>query len=709
MRRKSFVLWAELLVIVMLCLGTSLWTPNPSSVRAGPVSPDTLVDSTQALASFPSTSVPSLPAAFASAALITITATGFQPPLLTTTVGTPVVWRNATGASHTLQSGEPNRLYLPLIVRSATGSSLEPGVTSVRPPDTRAPRNGSLFNATLAPGGLFTYTFNTPGAYAYFLATAPQFVGVVVVQPGIPPDPSTIAPPIDLSVATNLCAATQFVYASSTPIQTGVVSGTIECRRAAVLRGKVLNRDGSPLAGVGITALNHPEWGQTLSRNDGMFDLAVNGGGLLIVSYAKEGYLPAQRHLNVPWQDYAWLPPVRLITADPNVTTIDLTSSAMQVARGSTIADADGSRRATLLFPFGTQATMVFPNGTTQPLTPTLHVHATEYTVGPNGPATMPAELPPTSGYTYATEFTVDQAVAAGAKRVRFTPSLISYNENFLNLPVGIVVPVGSYDRDRGTWLANDNGRVIKILSISGGLANLDIDGSGTPASAAALAALGVTDAERQQLASLYSAGQSLWRVPISHFSPWDYNYPYGPPAGARGAGQPPASNRPVDCPQRRTGSTIECQNQILGESVGINGSPFRLHYSSERVPGNQAANTLKIPVSGMSVPVSLKRIDLEIKVAGQLFTPTLPAAANQTYSFTWNSQDAYGRTLQGSQPVNVRIGYVYDAIYQQPAQFQQSFAATTGVPITANRARQELTLWQEYNTLVSSPVKLRG
>ena len=30
--------------------------------------------------------------------------------------------------------------------------------------------------------------------------------------------------------------------------------------------------------------------------------------------------------------------------------------------------------------------------------------------------------------------------------------------------------------------------------------------------------------------ATLYAAGQTLWRVPMTHFSPWDCNWPYGPP-----------------------------------------------------------------------------------------------------------------------------------------------------------------------------------
>ena len=64
-----------------------------------------------------------------------------------------------------------------------------------------------------------------------------------------------------------------------------------------------------------ITILDHPEFGQTLSRADGMFDMAVNGGGALTVNYEKDGYLPGPAPGDAPWQDYAWLPDVVLIPA----------------------------------------------------------------------------------------------------------------------------------------------------------------------------------------------------------------------------------------------------------------------------------------------------------------------------------------------------------------------------------------------------------
>ena len=184
-----------------------------------------------------------------------------------------------------------------------------------------------------------------------------------------------------------------------------------------------------------------------------MFDMAVNGGGVLTIRYEKEHYLPVQRPVQAPWRDYAWLPDVVMIPYDDQVTAIDLAGSAeVQAAHGSLVTDERGSRQATLLFAPGTQAAMVLPDGRTQPLT-TLHVRATEYTVGPNGQAALPGELPPTSGYTYAVELSVDEAVAAGAHSVQFTQPVMVYVDNFLGFPVGGAVPAGYYDRVAGFGL----------------------------------------------------------------------------------------------------------------------------------------------------------------------------------------------------------------------------------------------------------------
>ncbi len=514
------------------------------------------------------------------------------------------------------------------------------------------------------------------------------------------PDLKTIAPPVVQGVATTINAATEFLYSGAHPVQTGVAPGTIDPKRIAVLRGKVLDKNSAPLSGVTITILSHPEFGQTLSRADGMFDMAVNGGGLLTVNYVKAGFLSAQRQTQTPWQNYAWLPDVALLALDAKVTSIDLTSQNLSVARGSAVTDGDGARQATLLVPAGTTAQVVMPDGTTQPIT-TLNVRATEYTVGPDGPKAMPGDLPPTSGYTYAVEYSVDQALAVGAKSVTFSQPLFHYVENFLGFPVGMIVPTGYYDHSKGLWLPSDNGRVVKIASISGGLATLTGLTADDPT---------VSDAERQQLAQLYAVGQELWRVPITHFTPSDCNFPYGPPTDAK----PPDTGSPItdpkpDCVAKQHGSIIGCQDQTLGQEINITGVPFAIHYASDQVPGRVPSRMLSIPLSGPTLPPGLKRIDLEIAVAGQKFTNSFPATPNQSTIFTWDSTDAYGRTVQGGQPVTVRVGYVYDGVYYQPAQRQQSFAAFSGIPITGDRTRREVTLWREFQETLGSTIDQRS
>lgn len=527
----------------------------------------------------------------------------------------------------------------------------------------------------------------------------------------IPPDPGSVAPPLAAGVATSIYGASEFLYTGANPLQTGVAQGAIESRRAAVVRGKVLDRAGAPLAGVTVNVLNHAELGQTLTRLDGAFDLAVNGGGILTLRYEREGYLPAQRQVNAPWQDYVWAEDVVMVPLDPQVTAIDLAAQGTQVAQGSAIADADGARKATVLFPAGTGATMQLPDGSTQPLT-ALSVRATEYTVGDNGPEAMPAKLPATSGYTYAVEFSVDEALAADATRVDFSQPLPLYAENFLSFPTGGIVPAGWYDREKAAWIPSENGRVIAILSIDQGRAVLDVDGSGQAADTAALTALGITDAESEQLASLYQAGASLWRVPVTHFTPWDCNWPYAPIEGAvtPTAGEPSTVGEDApptedsDCP---TGCVIEAQSQTLGEEIPVVGTPFSLHYRSDRVPGRKTGNMMFVPLSGGdALPASLKRIDLRITVAGRVFEESFGPQPDRDYMFSWDGLDAYGRPVSGQQRARVEVGYLYPGVYYKPAEVPQSFGLFTGSGEFISRmpSREEATLWRAWDkTLVSA------
>jgi RHS repeat-associated protein len=526
-------------------------------------------------------------------------------------------------------------------------------------------------------------------------STVPVLPTATARQPGEPPpDPETVAPPLDGSVATDIAAATAFLYEGPDPIQTDVAPGIIEPERVSVLRGGVRDRAGAPLERVRVSVIDHPELGQTLTRVDGRYDLAVNGGGPVTLVYERQGFLTAQRQADVPWRGWVAMPDVVLVPLDPQATTIDLGAPMpIQVARGSVQADADGMRQATVLVPQGTGAEMMLANGSVVPMGQ-LTIRATEYTVGPDGPEAMPGLLPPASGYTYAVELSEDEAMAAGARSVRFDRPLPFYVENFLDFPAGTAVPLGYYDRQLGRWIAAENGRVIAITGITGGLADLDVTGDGAADTGAALDALGITDAEREELARLYTPGQSLWRAPIPHFTPWDCNWPFGPPEDAA----PPEVPAPVpstdtlEDPCTAAGSIIGCESQTLGKAVGLTGSRFRLHYQSDRVPGGVAA--LDVTLSGATVPASLARIAVRVEIAGQVIEDEFPPAPEQTARFEWDGLDAYGRPVQGVQPATVRIDYIYPGVYQTPAVVAQAFAlAGTGVPITGDRARGEIHL----------------
>ena len=183
-------------------------------------------------------------------------------------------------------------------------------------------------------------------------------------------------------------------------MQQGAIKEAFEPRRIAVVRGQVITRDGDPLPGVTVTIKDHPEFGWTQSRDDGWYDLAVNGGGYLVLEFNLDGWLPAQRPTQVPWNDFAIAETAALIQLDQTVTTIDLIDATepFQAAQGNPVTDEDGTRQATVLLPQGLTATMTLADGTQQTQT-TINFRATEYTVGPNGPQAMPAPLPPASGY----------------------------------------------------------------------------------------------------------------------------------------------------------------------------------------------------------------------------------------------------------------------------------------------------------------------
>lgn len=523
----------------------------------------------------------------------------------------------------------------------------------------------------------------------------------------LPPDPSDVAPVLDLGEATDFVDGVAFLYAGDPPIQTGVAPGTIDGARVAVVQGRVLDERGGALPLARVTVLGHPELGQTLSRADGAYDLAVNGGGQITVVLEAAGRLSASRRVLAPWRGFVAVPDVALMPVDVVATPVALGAATLQVARGSVVTDLDGPRQATLLFPAGTVAVMELPDGSTEPLS-TITVRATEVTVGSGGPAAMPGELPPTSGYTYAVELTADEGLAAGAAHVRFDRPVPFYLENFIGAPVGSAVPVGWFDRAQGVWVPSENGRVLQVVGRAGSLAELDLDGDGAAEDAAALLALGITEEERQQLAALYADGAELWRVPVTHFTPWDCNWPKGPPDDADPPNQPPPDPDPdpdEDPCEKYKSSIIECQNQIMMELIPLTGTGYQLTYRSDRSDGYLADNQLLIWLTGPSLHPGVRRVELSVTVMGQQHHYSFAPAPNLSYTFEWDGRDAYGRKVFGEARVAVRIDYAYPAVYYAtPAEMERAFTRVRGraldaraVSFTPRREADEVLVSQHH------------
>ncbi|XP_046809051.1 teneurin-m isoform X2 [Lucilia cuprina] len=72
--------------------------------------------------------------------------------------------------------------------------------------------------------------------------------------------------------------------------------------RSAVIRGRVVTSLGMGLVGVRVSTTTLLE-GFTLTRDDGWFDLMVNGGGAVTLQFGRSPFRPQSRIVQVPWNE----------------------------------------------------------------------------------------------------------------------------------------------------------------------------------------------------------------------------------------------------------------------------------------------------------------------------------------------------------------------------------------------------------------------
>ena len=274
---------------------------------------------------------------------------------------------------------------------------------------------------------------------------------------------------------------------------------------------------------------------------------------------------------------------------------------------------------------------------------------------------------------------------------------MLFYLENFIGFPVGdgtnaTVVPTGYYDPTTGFWVTSAGGQVVKVLTNAGGTVTLDVTGAGQDTADSAFTPPLVAG-ERAQIAALYQAGASFWRVGMPHFSPWDCNWGVEPPSDAIQPQVPRPSPTNPDNGPCVNGAGVECENQILTQQVPVAGTPLALAYQSDRAAGSQV--TVQIPITGGTpLPSTVTGIQVSVQTQGRQWQfQSSSLAANQSVPWTWDGKDAYGRVVNGHSDVQVQVGYVYQGTSSY--KFTSEFGAWAGISsmITGNRALKQITI----------------
>jgi len=113
------------------------------------------------------------------------------------------------------------------------------------------------------------------------------------------------------------------------------------------------------------------------------------------------------------------------------------------------------------------------------------------------------------------------------------------------------------------------------------------------------------------------------------------------------------------DCGYGVDGDVVGCEDQSLGEVVGVVGTPYTLHYQSERTPGGRV---IEIDVSGETLPAHLYEYEVTVRVAGREFFQRYAPEANLTILFAWDGRDDQDEIALGAQWATVEVVEIYVA-----------------------------------------------
>ncbi|MFT7880365.1 MAG: RHS repeat-associated core domain-containing protein [Sulfurimonas sp.] len=470
-------------------------------------------------------------------------------------------------------------------------------------------------------------------------------------------------------------------------------------KRFCMIAGQIFSEDGSPLSGVKVSIHKHPEYGTAMTNSEGLYTIPAEGGLQLTMRYTKAGYTTIDRKVQAPVQDWVRAEEVTMLQEDTKVTTIDLSNSVPQAHISTSVTDERGTRSTTLVFDGARKATVTSTDGSTRVLT-TFDVRATEFKT----PESMPANLPGETAYTYCSDLKIDGT--SDTDEITFDAPVVMYVDNFLGFEVGEIVPVGYYDRNQGQWIGSDNGAVVALLDTDndGIVDALDSTGDGEPND------LDGDGSFSDEVVGIqnnpdYTAGKSYWRASFTHFTPWDHNWPYGPPEDADDpdVDDPKMDDdEPNDC-QMNVSSYVTGKSRVFHEDIPVAGTDITLHYASNRVDGYKYSINTSVDTS--TIPASVTGIKVTLSIAGRTFIKYPSIADLNDITFEWDGKDLLGKQAKGQINASVTVSYSYNVVYLNGSRSFAQAWAKVGDSTTGIEGRSQI--WVSNSKTITLPINM--
>lgn len=110
------------------------------------------------------------------------------------------------------------------------------------------------------------------------------------------------------------------------------------------------------------------------------------------------------------------------------------------------------------------------------------------------------------------------------------------------------------------------------------------------------------------------------------------------------------------------TAGFVEIQKRTFREDMAVAGTPFGLHYTSWRAPGNPAAYQLVVPLCRTNDDYA--RVSLDVFLLGRLTQHSMiPPEGNPIYVFQWDGKDSQEQPVAGVRKVALKFAYQYVSV----------------------------------------------